>query len=254
MTYCLAIRVDKGLVFASDSRTNAGADHVSTFSKMHTFEQSGERAICLLTSGNLATTQAVLRQIRRDNERGSGLCLDTARDLAEAAEYVGSLNRAERRKHESKGGEKFSPEASFILGGEIAGRPHRLYLIYPEGNYISATLQTPYLQVGELKYGKPILDRIVREDISLEVAARCALVSMDSTMRSNATVGAPVELLMYSATSKCFGHRLILTEDDRYLRQLRQAWQHELVEAFRRLPGLPIKRPAVQLVDAQGDS
>jgi putative proteasome-type protease len=254
LTYCLAIRVDQGLIFASDSRTNAGADHVSTFSKMHTFEKPGERAICLLSSGNLATTQAVLRHVRRDNERGSGLCLDSARDLAEAAEYVGSLSRAEQRKHEAPGDEKFSPEASFILGGEITGRPHQLYLVYPEGNYISATVQTPYLQVGELKYGKPILDRIVKEDVSLEVAARCALVSMDSTMRSNATVGPPVELLMYSAGAMRFGKRLVLTEDNPYLRELHLAWQQGLEEAFKRLPGLPVSRPAVQLVDAQGDS
>jgi putative proteasome-type protease len=254
LTYCLAIRVDQGLIFASDSRTNAGADHVSTFSKMHCFEQPGERAICLLSAGNLATTQAVLRQVRRDNERGSGLSLNSARDLAEAAEYVGSLSREEQRKHGSKRDEKFSPEASFILGGEIAGRPHRLYLVYPEGNYISATLQTPYLQVGELKYGKPILDRIVHQDLSLEVAARCALVSMDSTMRSNATVGPPVELLIYTAGAKRFGKRLVLQEDNAYLHELRQAWQTGLEEAFRRLPSLPLSRPSVQLVDAQGDS
>ena len=197
MTYCLAIRVDEGLIFASDSRTNAGADHVSTFSKMHTFEQPGERVMCLLSAGNLATTQAVLRNIRRDNERGKGPRLDSVRDLAEAAEYVGQLSRNEQRKHGGEGQPKegFSPEATFILGGQIKGRQHQIYLVYPEGNYISATLQTPYLQIGELKYGKPILDRIVREGISLEVAARCALVSMDSTMRSNATVGPPVELL-----------------------------------------------------------
>jgi putative proteasome-type protease len=254
LTYCLAIRVDQGLVFASDSRTNAGADHVSTFSKMHLFEQPGKRAICLLTSGNLATTQAVLRHIRRDNERGSGLCLDSARDLAEAAEYVGSLSREEQRKHGSEADEKFSPQASFILGGEIPGRPHQLYLIYPEGNYISTTPQTPYLQVGELKYGKPILDRIVHNELSLEVAARCALVSMDSTMRSNATVGPPVELLIYQAGAGHFGKRVVLQEDNRYLRELRVAWQAALEKAFRGLPALPINRPAVQLVDAQGDS
>lgn len=253
MTYCLAIRVDQGLVLASDSRTNAGADHVSTFSKMHTFDEPGDRAVCLLSSGNLATTQAVLRHIRRDNERGSGLCLNTVRDLAEAAEYVGALSREEQRKHSSKKDEKFSPEASFILGGEITGRPHQLYMIYPEGNYITATLQTPYLQIGELKYGKPILDRIVREELSLEVAARCALVSMDSTMRSNATVGPPVELLIYPAGAMRFGKRLVLQEDNPYLRELRVAWQAGLEEAFRRLPGLPINRPAVQLVDVQAD-
>ena len=256
MTYCLAIRVDQGLVFASDSRTHAGADHVSTFSKMHLFEQPGGRAICLLSAGNLATSQAVLRQIRRDNERGNGLSLNSAKDLAEAAEYVGALSREEQHKHKqgSASDEKFSPEASFILGGEIPGRPPQLYLIYPEGNYISATVQTPYLQIGELKYGKPILDRIVREELSLEVAARCALVSMDSTMRSNATVGPPVELLIYPSGALRFDGRVVLQEDNPYLRELRQAWQAGLEDAFQRLPGLPLSRPAVQLVDARADS
>ena len=253
MTYCLAIRVDQGLVFASDSRTNAGADHVSTFSKMHTFEIPGERVICLLSSGNLATTQAVLRNIRRDNERERALSLNTVRELAEAAEYVGALSREEQRKHRSGKDEKFSPEASFILGGQIAGRQHQLYLIYPEGNYITATVQTPYLQIGELKYGKPILDRIVREELSLDVAARCALVSMDSTMRSNATVGPPVEVMIYRADTLQFDRRLELQEDNEYLRKLRQAWQKGLEDAFAGLPGLPFNRPSVQLVDAQGD-
>jgi putative proteasome-type protease len=253
LTYCLAIRVDQGLIFASDSRTNAGADHVSTFSKMHTFEVPGERAICLLSSGNLATTQAVLRQIRRDNERQGAMSLMATGELAEAAEYVGWLSREEQRKHGNPSDEKFSPEASFVLGGQIAGRLHQLYLIYPEGNYISATVQTPYLQIGELKYGKPILDRIVREHVSLEVAARCALVSMDSTMRSNATVGPPVELLLYPADSLRLGKRLLLQEDNEYLRELRLAWQRGLEEAFERLPPLPLSRPSVQLVDAQAD-
>jgi len=245
--------VNRGLVFASDSRTNAGADHVSTFSKMHTFETAGERVICLLSAGNLATTQAVLRQIRRDNEHEGLLSLNSTAELAEAAEYVGSLSRQEQRKHGKGSDEKFSPEASFILGGQIAGRHHQLYLVYPEGNYISATLQTPYLQIGELKYGKPILDRIVHEDLSLDVAARCALVSMDSTMRSNATVGPPIELMIYQADTLSFTQRLVLQEDTPYLREVRLAWQRGLEEAFASLPRLPVKRPTVQLVDAQGD-
>jgi len=253
LTYCIAIRVNEGLVFASDSRTNAGADHVSTFSKMHVFEQPGEWVICLLSAGNLATTQAVLRTVRRDNEREQGPRLGTMRDLAAAAEYIGALSSEEQRKHGAGDNEKFSPEASFVLGGQIAGHRPQIYLIYPEGNYISATPQTSYLQIGELKYGKPILDRIVREDLSLDVAARCALVSMDSTMRSNATVGPPVELLIYPADTLSVQERHVLDEGNAYLGMLRQAWQEGLEEAFRRLPGLPGKRPDVKLVDVRGD-
>jgi putative proteasome-type protease len=253
LTYCLAIKTDQGLVFASDSRTNAGVDQVSTFSKMHTFSDGESRVLCLLSSGNLATTQAVMRQIERDNERPEGACLNRVKDMAEAAEYVGALSRTEQRKHASKRDESFNPEASFILGGQIANRPHQIYLVYPEGNYIVATEQTPFLQIGELKYGKPILDRIITRSLSLELAARCALVSMDSTIRSNASVGPPIELLIYTAGSLSFGKRLVLQEDNPYLGQLRQAWQEELKLAFARLPGLPLSRPAVHLVDAQGD-
>jgi len=252
VTYCLSIRVDQGLVFASDSRTNAGPDQVSTFSKMHTFEL-GDRVFCLLTAGNLATTQAVLRQIRRDSENGKKKCLENVKDMAEAAEYVGELSRSEQRKHRSNKDDSFNPEASFILGGQINGRQHQIYQIYPEGNYIVATLQTPYLQIGELKYGKPILDRIIREELSLELAARCALVSMDSTIRSNATVGPPVELLIYSFNSLKLGKRLVLAEDNPYLSELRRAWHEGLKSTFENLPHVPYSRPAVQLVDTQVD-
>jgi putative proteasome-type protease len=248
LTYCLGIRVDQGLVFASDSRTNAGPDQVSTFSKMHTFE-SANGAVCLLSSGNLATTQAVSRQIRRDNENSAALSLDKVKDMAEFAEYVGALSRTEQQKHKSKKGDSFNPEASFILGGQIKGRQHQVYQVYPEGNFIAATVQTPFLQIGELKYGKPILDRIINEHLSLEVAARCALVSMDSTIRSNATVGPPIELLIYLADSLEFGSRLILREDNPYLGQLRRAWQEGLKATFERLPRLPVNRPAIHLVD-----
>jgi len=252
LTYCLSIRVDQGLVFASDSRTNAGPDQVNTFSKMHTFE-GANGVFCLLSSGNLATTQAVLRQIQRDNERADGLCLNEVRDMAEAAEYVGALSRAEQKKHRSHSDESFTPEASFILGGQIAGRRHQIYQVYPEGNYIAATVQTPYLQIGELKYGKPILDRIITQDLSMELAARCALVSMDSTIRSNATVGPPIELLIYQADSMKMGTRLVLLEDNPYLGELRRAWQEGLKATFERLPSVPFSRPSVHLVDAQAD-
>ncbi len=253
MTYCLTIKTDQGIVFASDSRTNAGVDQVSTFSKMHTFEVAASRAFCLLSSGNLATTQAVLRQIRRDNDMASDTCLNNAQDMAEAAEYIGSLSRAEQRKHSSRGDDSFNPEASFILGGQLADRQHQIYLVYPEGNYIVATEQTPFLQIGELKYGKPILDRIISKDLSLELAARCALVSMDSTIRSNLTVGPPVELLIYKAGSLKFGERLVLQEENPYFHQLRQAWQEGLKATFDRLPDVPFSRPAVHLVDVKGD-
>jgi len=254
LTYCLAIRTDQGLVFCSDSRTNAGVDQVSTYSKMHVFDDAPDRAVCLLSSGNLATTQAVVRQLRDDNEKASANSIHKAKSLAQVAERVGRLSRAERRKHASRAErEKFDPEASFILGGRVGDRPHQIYLIYPEGNYIAATLQTPYLQVGESKYGKPILDRIINEGVSLEVAARCALVSMDSTMRSNVTVGPPIELLILTAGSHNFSRRLEFSEDNAYLRELRNAWQREIKEAFERLPSLPVSRPAVQLVDARSD-
>jgi len=247
VTYCLAIKTDRGLVFASDSRTNAGTDHVSTFSKMHTFEECQGRVFCLLSAGNLATTQAVVRQINRDNLRNKGQCLNRAADMAAAAEYVGMLSRAEQRKHSSRKDDSFAPEASFILGGQIEQRQHQIYLIYPEGNYITATSQTPFLQIGELKYGKPILDRIINADLSLELAARCALVSMDSTLRSNVTVGPPIELLIYTKDAMKFTNRLVLEEDNPYLGQLRKAWQEGLKETFKNLPGVPFNRPNVKL-------
>lgn len=252
MTYCVAIKVDQGLVFASDSRTNAGVDQVSTYSKMYTFEAKGGRAICLLTAGNLATTQAVIREIRRENDAGAKRSLHKAASLAEVADYVGALSRAEQRKHESPDTE-FNADATFIVGGQIGAREPQLYLVYPQGNYISATVQTPYLQAGELKYGKPILDRIVSEDLSLEVAARCALVSMDSTMRSNITVGPPIELLSYISGSGRFSKRLVLEEDNAYLQELRRAWQAGLKDAFERLPSPPAMQPPFKLVDSGGD-
>ncbi len=250
MTYCVAIRVSQGLVFVADSRTNAGPDQLGNVSKMHSFEVPGERAMCILSAGNLATTQAVIRQLRRDLEKKSGTSLNRCSELAEAAEYIGRISRTEQGKHGGKGKDAFNPEANFILGGQIGQRAPQIYQVYPEGNYISASERNPYLQIGELKYGKPILDRIIRDEVSLEVAGRCALVSMDSTMRSNATVGPPIELLTYVTGSLRLEKPLVLGEDHPYLRQLRLAWQEGLVKAFEGLPALPFSRPVPHLVES----
>ena len=187
MTYCLAIQLDEGLVFCSDSRTNAGADRVSTYSKMHRFAVQGDRSLILLTAGNLATSQAVVSQIQRDLQENSEFNISDAKYVSDIADYIGQLNVAEQEKHRRPGGpdaEGFNASASFILGGQVKGQPSELYLIYPEGNHITASEQHPYLQIGETKYGKPILDRIIQPDTSPEIAMRCGLLSIDSTMRS----------------------------------------------------------------------
>lgn len=251
MTYCVAITVNRGLVFASDSRTNAGVDQISTYSKMHTLISDGERTITLLSSGNLATTQAVVRQLRRDLDANAPRSLKMVQHLAEAAEYVGELSIEQRQKHRNASESRFDPEASFIVGGQIGGREPQIFLVYPEGNHIRAAAETPYLQIGEVKYGKPILDRIIRADLPLEDAARCALVSMDSTVRSNVTVGPPIELMVYSADSLREGARLLLAEDNDYLYELRKGWQLGLQKAFEGLPRLPVSAApnVVRLVD-----
>lgn len=250
MTYCLAITVDKGLIFCSDSRTNAGVDQVSTYSKMYRFLGDGERMVTILSAGNLATTQAVMRQVRRDLDSGANRSLKTLESLADAAEYVGEISLEQQRKHRAATEGSFKPDASFILGGEMPGREPQIFQVYAEGNHIRATPETPYLQIGEVKYGKPILDRIISPGTPLEDAARCALVSMDSTMRSNITVGPPIELLIYEAGSRREGRYIVLKEDDPYLRELRLRWQDSLRSAFEGLPRLPGPvAPHVRLVD-----
>jgi putative proteasome-type protease len=250
MTYCVAVRVDEGLVFVSDSRTNAGVDQISTYGKMHTFCGDGTRFFALLSAGNLATSRAVVNRLQRDIEEGAKVNLQTVGRLTEAADYVGRVSRNEQRKT-TKGlkGQQLIAGASFVLGGQIQGEPHSILLVYPEGNYIPVSRHSPFLQIGEAKYGKPILDRIIEPGLSLEVAGRCALVSMDSTMRSNATVGPPIDLLLYSASTQRPGSQVTFGEDDDYLRQLRRAWQDSLKSAFNQLPKLPLTSPAKRLAD-----
>jgi putative proteasome-type protease len=237
MTYCLAITLDAGLVMASDSRTNAGVDNVSTYTKMHTFGVPGECQFILLSSGNLATTQAVINQLNRDILDDARRNLFRVRHLFEAAEYIGELSQQIQRKNNDGvtiGG--YNPEATFLLGGQIGKKPAAIYLIYPQGNYIAASPYAPFLQIGESKYGKPILDRTVYPGLSLEDAARCALVSLDSTLRSNVSVGLPLDLLIYRRDSLDEGQRLRFEMDTPYYLALKASWSQGLRQAFKGLP------------------
>jgi putative proteasome-type protease len=239
MTYCLAAKVDSGLVFASDSRTSAGVDDVRTYGKMQVFEFPGESLFVLLTSGNLATTQAVVAQINRDLQNPeAAFSLRRAGSLFDAAEYVGRVSvraqKAAALEMENKG--EANLEASFILGGQVRGEEHALYMIYPIGNCIATSPETPFLQIGESKYGKPILDRIIRPELSLEDAARAALVSLDSTMRSNISVGPPLELLIYRRDELSAGTRMRMDFETPYYRLLKDVWGRELESIFHKLP------------------
>jgi putative proteasome-type protease len=233
MTYCLAIALKAGVVFVSDSRTNAGVDNVSSYSKMYGFGVPGERQFILLCSGNLATTQGVVAQVKRDIKQANPLSLMTVPHMSEAADYIGGISRIQQEKHS---GGSTNVEASFIIGGQIMNHKTASFMIYPQGNYITTSHNTPYLQIGESKYGKPILDRILRPSSSLETAAMCALVSMDSTMRSNLTVGPPIELTIYETDSFMPGRYYRFDEDSEYLRELKRNWDKLLKEAFKKLP------------------
>ncbi|MHB8454142.1 MAG: peptidase [Acidiferrobacterales bacterium] len=246
MTYCLAIKVNDGLVFASDSRTNAGMDYVSTYSKMHNFDVESERLYVLLTSGNLAVTQAVVNAIRRDLERSdAGISLNSVEYMFDAARYIGEVSfRIQQQHSEQLQQHGINAEASFILGGQIGGRPPDIFLIYPQGNYITASEETPFLQIGETKYGRPILDRVIHPETTLEDAARCALVSLDSTMRSNISVGPPVELAICKRNSMQIDRHLSLKSGTPFYSRLQESWNEGLHRAFERLPRFDWERKA----------
>jgi putative proteasome-type protease len=228
--------VDQGLVLASDSRTNAGVDQLSTYSKMFTFGIDGERAFVVLNAGNLATTQAVITQIKRDIKQMTPVNLFSVTDMNEAAEYLGQVSQTQQNKTlSSTAGSNIDASASFILGGQIAGGRPEVFMIYSAGNFIAATKENPYQQIGEVKYGKPILDRIINAQTSLEQAATCAMLSMDSTMRSNATVGPPIEVLIYERDSLVLNRRFAFKADDPYLIGIKQAWDLKIKEAFSEL-------------------
>ena len=238
MTYCVAIRLEAGLVLASDSRTSAGVDDISIYSKMHHFETRDDRVIALMSAGNLATTQAVTTQVERDlADPSTEHSVNSLAHIDEIARYIGDISS--RIQHDFADQAQQSSgmmEASFLLAGQVAGQPHEAFLIYPQGNYIKASREKPFLQIGETKYGKPILDRIIDPEVGMARAARCAMLSMDASMRSNLSVGPPIELMMIEADTQGVARRCRFEADDPWFRGLSDAWSEGLKALFLELP------------------
>jgi putative proteasome-type protease len=240
MTYCIGVMLDEGMIFASDSRTNAGLDNVAKFCKMTVFERRGDRVIILLSSGNLAGTQAVIGVLNQRCAAGDGTAnLWGARTMFDVAMLVADAMRdIERRDAEYLQENPVGFNASFIVGGQLGGEPPRLFRIYAEGNFIEAGVDTPFLQTGETKYGKPIIDRVITRATPLADAAKCVLVSFDSTMRSNLSVGMPIDLISYERDSFEVRRRRRFDERDEYFTALSRQWSEGTRQVFRHLPEL----------------
>jgi putative proteasome-type protease len=233
MTYCVAMSLDAGLIFLSDSRTNAGVDQVGVFRKMSVFENPGDRMIVLMAAGNLAISQSIRQLISEQNTAGGGKSLWTAASMYEAAQIVGDAVRTiYERDAKSLANFHIDFNVSMMLGGQIGSEPCRLFQIYSAGNFIESQSETPYLQIGEAKYGKPILDRVVTPATPLDEAAKCALISMDSTLRSNISVGLPLDLLVYEAGSLAVTHFVTIDESNQYFQMIRTRWGQELKRVF----------------------
>lgn len=242
MTYCVAMCVDDGLIFLSDTRTNAGVDHVSTARKMTVFELPGERVLVLLGAGNLSLTQAVLRELSEPTDPECPT-LWSASTMADAARVVGKAVR-DVHQREAEALQEFGVDfnCSFILGGQIAakgkpngGRPH-LYMIYSAGNFIESSSVNPYFQIGESKYGKPIIDRVLTPATPLDEAAKCALISMDSTLRSNLSVGLPLDLLVYEKDALRVTRFVSIDHDNAYFEMIHRTWGERLRQVFSEIP------------------
>jgi putative proteasome-type protease len=248
MTYCLGVKVKEGLFFASDSRTNAGVDSVATFHKLFVFQQPGERLIVVMTAGNLAATQEVisrLQQGRTTDDPARNLFL--APTLFDAAAMVGALLRIvidrDRGYLKAFGGDVSS---SFIVGGQIKGDEPRLFMVYPAGNFIESEPATPYFQLGETKYGKPILERMLTAEASLAKVAKCALLSFDATIRANLSVAPPIDVLLYQTDSLLIGSQHEIKDDDQYFADLSAAWGDGILALVAQVPDPPwavIERP-----------
>lgn len=243
MTYCLSLQCNEGLVFLSDSRTSAGVDNITIHSKMRVYELRGQRVFCLLNSGNLSVTQSVAALIDRDLQRAKDdpnvhTLLNQA-TLLETVHYIGQRIREVRRTDaEAFDRAGISFNSNFILGGQIAGQEPAIYQIYPEGNAIHASSQSPFLQIGELKYGKPILDRAFTRQTPLSEAVKLGLLSLDSAAKSNLSVGTPFEMFAYKANSLEARYRVKFEENDPYLRIVQERWQTGLIQLVRDIPEL----------------
>jgi putative proteasome-type protease len=238
MTYCVGIKLNAGLVFLSDSRTNAGVDNISTFRKMIVYERPGDRFMVLLSAGNLSISQSVreilqVEQLKENAEHAESITIWNAKSMFDAARVLGNAVRhvydrdAEALKHT---GVDFN--VSLIFGGQIRGESMRLFQVYSAGNFIEATPETPYFQIGEYKYGKPVLDRVITPDTALDEAAKCALVSMDSTMKSNLSVGPPLDLVVYEANRFATDKIVSIDMQNPYYRMLHSSWGQKLREVF----------------------
>lgn len=237
MTYCVAMALDAGLLFASDSRTNAGVDNIAKFSKMRTFGIQGERIITILTAGNLSITQNALNILEQNTYNGSMVHVLNCQSMFEAATLLGdALREVKHRDGPSFLAHNIDASASFIIGGQIRGERPRLFMMYNEGNFIESSRDTPYFQIGEIKYGKPIIDRVVKSSTPLTDAIKCTLVSFDSTMRSNLSVGLPIDLQIIATNTMVPQMQRRVEEDDEYFTMIHNTWGDGLREVFRRLP------------------
>lgn len=243
MTYCVGLFLDQGLVMLADTRTNAGMDNISCFGKQYQFVREDERAVVAMTAGNLAVSQAVMNLIQdglKHPETGAEETIYTVPSMFAAASLVGEAVRRVYRTHgEAMQEQGVNFDVSILLGGQLKDRTMRLFQVYSAGNFIAATRDTPFLQVGEHKYGKPILDRAVSPDTSLQNGVKLALISMDSTLRSNLGVGLPLDLLVYPKDSLDFSRSWRIGENDDYFSRLRDDWSEALRSAYRTLPDPP---------------
>ncbi len=237
MTYCVGMVLDEGLVFASDSRTNAGVDHVSTFCKMTVVEAPGQGVIVMLNSGNLATTQQVVSRIKQ-HAIEADKPLTAHASMFTVAELVGRELRKTILTTQNEAPEQSDVDfsATFLVGGQVQGEAPRLFMVYPQGNFIESTADTPFFQIGESKYGKPILDRVIQPAISMSQAIKCALVSFDSTIKSNLSVGLPIDVAMVKTNDLRVTKRHRIDAEDSYFRDLRSSWSQGLRQVFGQLP------------------
>ena len=237
MTYCVAIKLNAGLVFLSDSRTNAGLDQISTFRKMIVYEKPDDRFMVLLSAGNLSISQSVREILQveqlKDSEDGEPITIWNAKSMFDACRVLGAaVRRVYDRDAQALKQSGVDFNVSLIFGGQIAGEGMRLFQMYSAGNFIEATTETPYFQIGESKYGKPVLDRVLIPTLPLDEAAKCALVSMDSTLKSNLSVGLPLDLVVYEAGRLQSDKVVCIDNDNPYFQMLHGSWGHKLREVF----------------------